>query len=279
MAYPRNCIHCGQLIVMSELSPGRWQPWEPDGSSRHSCGSGQTKAIKPPLSLIATISNAETYLTRCPWCRQHVHYHTNGYGDCVYFDNLGYPWQVHACWEKHWKEKKDRQRILEQLSNRSTCDRQKLQILAGVLRGVNKSGSEEQPLYAIHEITVAQRLGISVTRLKTDYGHLYQPEAHGIRLKVQSSPQIVPIVTNVITSSIRANLLECRRCGKLVWESRLISHLRTSHPLATTQCPNCPKLIPTRSLQEHLETCKPQKQRKKGSRNKGNQATTKFRRC
>lgn len=270
MAYPRNCIHCGQLIVMSELSPGRWQPWEPDGTGRHQCGSGRARSASSSLSLAALVANAETYLTRCPWCRQHVHYHTNGHGDCVYFDSLGYPWQVHACWEKYWKEKKDRQRVLNLFSNKDTLDQQKLLILAGVLRTVRRTGSQDSLLYAIHETTLAQWLGISFPIFKTNYGHLYKVEAHGIKLKVGSSTPTVPIEPEIKPGlpvhELRSRLINCRRCGKVIWESRLIDHLRASHPLATVHCPNCNKVIPKRSLQKHLEDCKPKKKQKKRKR-------------
>jgi hypothetical protein len=30
-----------------------------------------------------------------------VFFHTNGFGDCVVFDDLGWPWPVHPCWEEH----------------------------------------------------------------------------------------------------------------------------------------------------------------------------------
>lgn len=42
-----------------------------------------------------------TFPTACPWCKSHVYYHTNGNGDCVYFDAItGPPWPVHDCWER-----------------------------------------------------------------------------------------------------------------------------------------------------------------------------------
>lgn len=268
MAYPRNCIRCGQLITMSELSPGRWQPWEPDGSGRHQCGSGRTRSIHQSRSLTALISNAETYLTRCPWCPQHVYYHTSGYGDCVYFDSLGYPWQVHACWEKYWKDKKDRQRVLNHLLSKDTLDRQKLLILAGVLRTVRAIGTEEQTLYAIHETTLAQRLGISIARLKTDYGHLYQPEAHGIKLRSKAQPQIAPLVPPVTTGSISSKLIGCKHCGKLIWESQSINCLKASYSCATIHCSNCGEVRLERSLQKHLGGFKPKKQHKKSKKRK-----------
>lgn len=39
-----------------------------------------------------------TYQTKCWYCGDEVFYHTNGFGDCVLFDELGHPWQVHECW-------------------------------------------------------------------------------------------------------------------------------------------------------------------------------------
>jgi hypothetical protein len=42
-----------------------------------------------------------TYTTRCWWCGAEVYYHTNGYGDSVLFDSLGWPWEVHGCWEAY----------------------------------------------------------------------------------------------------------------------------------------------------------------------------------
>lgn len=42
-----------------------------------------------------------TYPTKCPVCKANVFYHTNGYGDCVYFNAItGAPWPVHECWKR-----------------------------------------------------------------------------------------------------------------------------------------------------------------------------------
>lgn len=54
---------------------------------------------------------ARTNKTRCWWCGELVFYHTNGYGDSVLFDELGYPWQVHACWQQYKKEKVQQRQI------------------------------------------------------------------------------------------------------------------------------------------------------------------------
>ncbi|MGK7924866.1 MAG: DnaJ C-terminal domain-containing protein [Spirulina sp.] len=62
--------------------------------------------------------DAKTFPTPCPWCRSPVFYHTNGYGDSVFFDELGYPWQIHECFKNYWEEEK-RRRKLEDISNYS----------------------------------------------------------------------------------------------------------------------------------------------------------------
>lgn len=49
---------------------------------------------------------AKTYLTPCWWCQETVFYHSNGNGDSVLFDSLGWPWEVHSCWTDYSKSKK-----------------------------------------------------------------------------------------------------------------------------------------------------------------------------
>jgi len=38
-----------------------------------------------------------THPTTCPICGAFIFFHTNGNGDCVFFDELGPPWPKHAC--------------------------------------------------------------------------------------------------------------------------------------------------------------------------------------
>lgn len=42
-----------------------------------------------------------TFLTPCWWCGERVHFYRNENGGCALFDELGYPWQIHKCWELH----------------------------------------------------------------------------------------------------------------------------------------------------------------------------------
>jgi hypothetical protein len=48
----------------------------------------------------------KTYKTNCWYCGDEVFYHTNGYGDCVLFDSLGHPWEIHQCWADYCESKK-----------------------------------------------------------------------------------------------------------------------------------------------------------------------------
>ncbi len=39
--------------------------------------------------------------TSCWWCAEAVYFYRNADGGCVLFDQLGYPWPIHSCWEQH----------------------------------------------------------------------------------------------------------------------------------------------------------------------------------
>jgi hypothetical protein len=47
------------------------------------------------------LGNSVTYKTTCWYCGEEVFFHTNGYGDCVLFDQLGHPWEIHHCWKNY----------------------------------------------------------------------------------------------------------------------------------------------------------------------------------
>ena len=44
------------------------------------------------------LGHSLSYPTKCRYCACSVFLHTNGYGDAVFFDDLGPPWPVHACY-------------------------------------------------------------------------------------------------------------------------------------------------------------------------------------
>ncbi len=43
------------------------------------------------------LGEALTHPLSCPICGEDIFFHTNGYGDVVFFDSLGWPWPKHAC--------------------------------------------------------------------------------------------------------------------------------------------------------------------------------------
>ncbi len=65
---------------------------------------------------LESLGHQLTRRTPCWWCGAPVFFHTNGFGDCVLFDELGWPWAVHPCWENH-REQSDRRRRLNDFEN------------------------------------------------------------------------------------------------------------------------------------------------------------------
>ncbi|MCY1704288.1 hypothetical protein [Deinococcus sp. SL84] len=86
---------------MVENYHGYWQPMDLDGSGRHDCDSNYYLDDARSGGSCGGENEPATYLTSCWWCGDEVWYHTNGYGDHVLFDELGWPWQIHSCWEDH----------------------------------------------------------------------------------------------------------------------------------------------------------------------------------
>lgn len=122
------------------------------------------------------VSSAETYPTNCWWCGATVYYHTNGYGDSVLFDSLGYPWQIHSCWSEYWSEEKERRRnpvqsprlkpiVLEQSLQ---LYKLKYLLLVGAVQSLKKSGT------TVTDKAVAEQLGITPKQLYHYYGRLYE---------------------------------------------------------------------------------------------------------
>jgi hypothetical protein len=119
-----TCSYCGQKIIWGNTFNSGYQPFEPDGSGRHQCGSGIEAWSTSSGSRgfggggrwrLETLGHPLTYPTTCWWCGEMVFFHTNGNGDCVLFDELGWPWQVHICWERH---RNSRSSLLSEIENR-----------------------------------------------------------------------------------------------------------------------------------------------------------------
>jgi hypothetical protein len=106
------------------------------------------------------------------------YYHTNGNGDSVYFDNLGWPWEIHSCWNQYWKDEQTRKRVIIYLNKKLNQDEIQKEILAGALASLHK----EHQKINLTELEVANFMGLSLARLRASYGHLYQLRANKIAL-------------------------------------------------------------------------------------------------
>jgi hypothetical protein len=103
-AYSKICDYCGAVIKMVRTRNG-WLPFEEDNYGvSHKCVPPAThrhEPTAPPTPALELCGSPTTRRTPCWWCGEPVFYHTNGNGDSVLFDELGWPWQVHPCWEEH----------------------------------------------------------------------------------------------------------------------------------------------------------------------------------
>lgn len=120
----QTCVKCGQTFRWARMPYGQFVPMEPDGSGKHVCipktrssSAGQHGAnhgIHPVGSVPArswrleSLGQTLTSSTRCWWCGERVFFHTNGNGDCVLFEALGWPWPIHSCWQIHQDESQRR---------------------------------------------------------------------------------------------------------------------------------------------------------------------------
>lgn len=100
---------------------------EPYGEGVHECA-----PLDRSTQQVASVPNDPgTRFTRpisCWWCKKHVYFHTNGYGDTVLFDALGHPWQVHACWTDHVNERREQaRRFLAEVTSEATSKVENLQ--------------------------------------------------------------------------------------------------------------------------------------------------------
>lgn len=178
MAYSRNCVYCGQLIIMAEVPQGGWQPWEPDGSGRHQCNSGFTTSTR-------FVHTPETRLSPCPWCRYPVYYHTNGYGDSVYFDELGVPWTIHSCWKDYWESQNIEQSKLERQRRFQVKEEQKhRRLLRAIEKVILREGTLQSSInWEAFELKVANTLHLNLKQFRQEYGSVFMLELLAIQVR------------------------------------------------------------------------------------------------
>lgn len=125
------------------------------------------------------LRDSETRKTKCWWCGAEVYYHTNGYGDCVLFDELGWPWLVHECWEEHRREQ-------------SESFYARVEITVHVRLAV-LIGAVNQIQLLPDECSVAANLGISIEQLRRGYGDLYKVDPSTGAVEIVEPGQIKSI--------------------------------------------------------------------------------------
>jgi hypothetical protein len=85
-----TCDSCGDGIVFRWVG-GRVAPIHSSGG----CGGN-----RPTAWGRSSHTGPHTAPSSCPICGESVFYHTNGFGDSVYFDELGPPWPKHPCLDR-----------------------------------------------------------------------------------------------------------------------------------------------------------------------------------
>jgi hypothetical protein len=269
---------------MAEAFPGHWQPWEPDGSGRHKCGSG---VVKTPASLPRK-SYPETSSSPCPWCKKPVYYHTNGYGDSVYFDALGVPWQVHPCWEQYWKTQiMGKKAIGQQKKALQQEERKHRKLLVALRKAASSQSKHNNCTYAATlELKIAQVLHLNLRQLRQEYGHLYVLEPNGIRflgllnIFQQSSEEVTEASEAPASSQVaegkdtsKPEMVSCPCCSTEIRKDRLKRHLQKAHRVgiptasispeicllrAQVRCSYCPKILSDQFLKNHIRLCHPE---------------------
>jgi hypothetical protein len=138
---------------------------------------------------------AKTHLTTCWWCGETVFYHTNGNGDSVLFDSLGWPWEVHSCWADYSSGRKTKsdvsytsgiiqyppkpslyfkQVIDSYIENSpSTTPEDNHLLLLGLAKLMDNVRVGDCSIFGLSEIELSNQINLSVDELRQVYGRFY----------------------------------------------------------------------------------------------------------
>jgi ribosomal protein S10 len=100
--YLRPCRHCGHFVRIARAEDGTWQPFAIDGDGRHDCDA--PAGVDRGWNL-HDLGHPLTAQIDCWWCDETVYLHTDGSGNFVLFDALGWPWSAHGCWGENTHER------------------------------------------------------------------------------------------------------------------------------------------------------------------------------
>ncbi|MBD2568649.1 hypothetical protein [Anabaena lutea] len=203
--------------------------------------SKSTNSLSTGLS-VAQITGSKTYQTECWWCGELVYYHTNGYGDHVLFDSLGYPWQIHKCWREYWQGQKEKNvrnfkiqsHILFKKENKGITAfedfnyiQQKHLILAGIINQINikyELATEEN---------VASKMGITIALFRQEYKHHYNLyRENGItQIRLEHTPIYPVSIPNHSNERKKKQTTVCPHCKSTVSVKNLEKHIKKVHKL------------------------------------------------
>ena len=161
--------------------------WGGSGTSSRGWKTSSFYSLTQVVSFSAAISEAQTYATECWWCGESVYYHTNGFGDSVLFDKLGYPWEIHICWELYWseaKKKKNSSTLASQLKptilgKDLDPDEIKYIVLKGAFEYLKNHKKD------VTEEAVSTQLGITPQQLYEFYKDIYEVYVENKVLKLR----------------------------------------------------------------------------------------------
>ncbi|AFY31881.1 C2HC-type zinc finger protein [Calothrix sp. PCC 7507] len=208
---------------------------------------------------------AKTFPVSCPWCGTIVFYHTNGFGDSVYFDSLGYPWQIHECFKRYWENKKALLKTnlnSPEINHDSgffgmTVNQQKRLILVGAARKIPNVIVGEFLIYRMTEESLAKQMTISMQHLRNIYGHLYITETAGI--KILSDEELEPIVKSKVKPNTIINQQRVVSLVRSEVKPNTITNQQQVVPIKSNQknkripCPYCKRNIRSDRLKKHIK--------------------------
>lgn len=138
---------------------------------------------------------AKTHLTTCWWCGETVFYHTNGKGDSVLFDRLGWLWEVHSCWADYSSGRKTKSDIsyksgiihyppkpslyFNQVidscieNSASTVPDDNHALLLGLAKLMDNIRIGNCSIFGFSEIQLSNQISLPINELRQVYGRFY----------------------------------------------------------------------------------------------------------
>jgi hypothetical protein len=105
-----------------------------------------------------------THPTNCPMCGALIYFHTNGNGDAVFFDHLGWPWPKHPCLSSDASVRTAYQTSADHLRGIIEMDRRPASITPPVREAVIEFSPRRIGKEVVGVVLSARRRGVSTMR-------------------------------------------------------------------------------------------------------------------